>query len=256
MSLVSPTPMVNYFGYLFNGANWHLDRRLVDPGAARPAHRLHPRRAADRRAIALPLGLFIGHTNRGAFIAIGLGNLGRSLPTFGLVLLLVIFLGVYIWPVLLALVVLAIHRSWRRPTPASGPSTAPPSTPRSAWACGRCRCCSRPRCRWRCPLIIGGLRSALLQVVRDGHHRGLRQLRWSRSAADRRAEPQPVRPGPRRRPPGRPARDRPGLRQRRRRARRGLPGVREPAAPAGSRAAVATDARRVPAEESPVSARR
>ena len=31
-------------------------------------------------AIALPLGLYIGHTGRGAIVAIGAANLGRAVP--------------------------------------------------------------------------------------------------------------------------------------------------------------------------------
>ena len=34
-------------------------------------------------AIALPVGLYIGHTKRFEFLAVSLGNLGRALPSFG-----------------------------------------------------------------------------------------------------------------------------------------------------------------------------
>jgi len=34
-------------------------------------------------AIALPLGLWIGHTNRGARLAIGIANVGRAVPSIG-----------------------------------------------------------------------------------------------------------------------------------------------------------------------------
>ena len=43
--------------------------------------------------IALPIGLWIGHTGRGSFIAINAGNAGRSLPTLGLLMLMVTLLG-------------------------------------------------------------------------------------------------------------------------------------------------------------------
>jgi osmoprotectant transport system permease protein len=58
--------------------------------------------------IALPLGFYIGHTGRGAFLVINSGNAFRSLPTLGLVTLVVLVLGLGLLPVLVALVVLAI----------------------------------------------------------------------------------------------------------------------------------------------------
>ncbi len=58
--------------------------------------------------IAIPVGLYIGHTGKGAFVAINAGNAGRALPTLGLLTLVVIFIGIGLVPVIVALVVLAI----------------------------------------------------------------------------------------------------------------------------------------------------
>lgn len=58
--------------------------------------------------VALPVGMYIGHTGRGAFLAINSGNAARSLPTLGLVTLAVLVLGLGLVPVLIALVALAI----------------------------------------------------------------------------------------------------------------------------------------------------
>lgn len=58
--------------------------------------------------IAIPIGLYIGHTGRGAFVAINAGNAGRSLPTLGLLTLFVLLTGIGLLPALLALVILAI----------------------------------------------------------------------------------------------------------------------------------------------------
>ena len=58
--------------------------------------------------IALPIGLWIGHTGRGSFLAINAGNAGRSLPTLGLLMLMVTLLGLGLTPVLIALTVLVI----------------------------------------------------------------------------------------------------------------------------------------------------
>lgn len=66
-------------------------------------------------AIALPLGLFVGHTRRGASVAINLANLGRALPTLAVITIVLPLttaidpqLGFKFYPTLIALVVLGI----------------------------------------------------------------------------------------------------------------------------------------------------
>lgn len=59
-------------------------------------------------AIALPLGLWLGHIHRGSFIAINLGNVWRALPSLAVLAIGVAFLGIGLQNVELALVVLAI----------------------------------------------------------------------------------------------------------------------------------------------------
>ncbi|RKS71655.1 osmoprotectant transport system permease protein [Actinomadura pelletieri DSM 43383] len=57
--------------------------------------------------IGLALGLLAGHTGRGGFLAITLANVARAIPTFGLVLFVVV-IDYSITPVLVALVALAV----------------------------------------------------------------------------------------------------------------------------------------------------
>ena len=59
-------------------------------------------------AIALPIGIFIGHTGRGALVAVNLTNLGRALPTFGIIILVFTLAGYGFIPVLVALTALAV----------------------------------------------------------------------------------------------------------------------------------------------------
>jgi osmoprotectant transport system permease protein len=64
-------------------------------------------------AIALPLGMYLGHTGRGAFIAISVANVGRALPSlavlaFALPISFALGLGLGFWPTLIAMVPLAI----------------------------------------------------------------------------------------------------------------------------------------------------
>ncbi len=64
--------------------------------------------------IALPAGLFIGHTRRAEFLAVSAGNLGRALPSFGILALVFPFTLRYapgsigFAPTLIALFLLAI----------------------------------------------------------------------------------------------------------------------------------------------------
>jgi osmoprotectant transport system permease protein len=59
-------------------------------------------------AVALPIGIFIGHTGRGALFAVNLTNLGRAIPSLGIIILTFTLVGFGIVPVLVALIALAV----------------------------------------------------------------------------------------------------------------------------------------------------
>jgi osmoprotectant transport system permease protein len=66
-------------------------------------------------AIALPVGLYIGHTGRGQALAINLANLGRAIPSLAAIAIVVPFTqmidparGFNLYPTVIAMVVLAI----------------------------------------------------------------------------------------------------------------------------------------------------
>src|SRR5215471_4376327 len=63
--------------------------------------------------IALPIGVWAGHTGRGGFLAINVANIGRALPSLALLALmlpvaLAFKLGLGFWPTFIALVPLGI----------------------------------------------------------------------------------------------------------------------------------------------------
>jgi osmoprotectant transport system permease protein len=58
--------------------------------------------------IAVPVGLVTGHTGRGGFAAITVANVGRALPTIGVLTLVVLGMGLGLFPVEVALVALAV----------------------------------------------------------------------------------------------------------------------------------------------------
>jgi osmoprotectant transport system permease protein len=59
-------------------------------------------------AIALPVGIALGHLRRGSFVAINVGNLGRALPSLAVIAIGLGVLGIGFANVLVALVVLAV----------------------------------------------------------------------------------------------------------------------------------------------------
>lgn len=59
-------------------------------------------------AVALPIGLWLGHTRRGAFLAVSVSNIGRAVPSIALLFLFFAFLGAGFANVTLALTLLAI----------------------------------------------------------------------------------------------------------------------------------------------------
>ncbi len=97
--------------------------------------------------IAVPIGLAIGHFRRGEIVVVGAVNALRSLPTLGVLTLLVLLLGLGLVPPILALVLLG------NPAPARGAYAGVANVDRqvvdAAEAMGMTtrRCC----CAWRSP---------------------------------------------------------------------------------------------------------
>jgi osmoprotectant transport system permease protein len=63
--------------------------------------------------VAVPAGVFLGHVRRGAFVAVSVVNIGRAIPSFAILALLLPFslrygFGLGFWPTIVALVLLAI----------------------------------------------------------------------------------------------------------------------------------------------------
>ncbi len=59
-------------------------------------------------AVALPLGLWLGHIGRFQFLATSISNIGRAVPALGIIVFFIAFLGVGFVNVCFALVLLAI----------------------------------------------------------------------------------------------------------------------------------------------------
>lgn len=116
-------------------------------------------------AIAVPLGLFVGHTGRGGLVLVGLGNALRALPTLGLVTFLFLLLGGSQTSTLIGLVVLAV------PPILAGTYAGVAGTDRNVVDAARGMGMTGWQRLWQVevpnalPLLMGGLRNAVLQVV-------------------------------------------------------------------------------------------
>lgn len=115
--------------------------------------------------IAIPSGVYIGHTGRGSVLVVGLGNAMRALPTLGLVTLLVLGFGMGVTPALAGLVILAI------PAVLSGAYAGVRNAPADAVDAAEGMGMTPRQVLWQVqlptalPLVLGGIRSAMLQVV-------------------------------------------------------------------------------------------
>ena len=154
---------MSYFGWLFDPANWTgsggIPARLVEHlGYVALAMMI-------ALVIALPVGAWVGHTGRGGFLVVGSANALRALPTLGVLILLVTPFGLSIIGPLIALVVLAVPPLLAGTY--AGVRNVDPAVVDAARGMGM----RGGEVLWRVelpnalPLIIGGVRSAVLQVI-------------------------------------------------------------------------------------------
>lgn len=156
--------MGGYFSYLLDGANWTFEsngfftRILEHLGYTAVA-------VLVAAVIAFPIGLLIGHTNKGAFFAINLGNAARAVPTIGILFLVLALAGLGLVPVIAALVALAIPPILT--TTYAGIRSVDPAVVDAARGIGlrEKQIVTQVELPVALPIIMGGLRNAVLQVV-------------------------------------------------------------------------------------------
>lgn len=157
------TSVSGVFSYLTTAANWTgtqgLPHRLVQ-------HLGYSVETLVLAAvIALPLGLFTGHTGRGGSVISLLANASRALPTLGLLTIFAIVIGVGLEAAVIPLVVLAIPSILVNTH--VGVRGVDPSLVDAARGMGL----TGRQVLWRVefpvalPLVVLGLRTAALQVV-------------------------------------------------------------------------------------------
>ena len=115
--------------------------------------------------VGLPLGWWVGHTGRGRGLAVAVSGAVRALPTLGLITLFGLALGIGLRAPLLALVILAL------PSVLAGAYTGIEAADHVAVDGARASGMSEVQVLTRveiprgAPQLVGGLRSASLQVI-------------------------------------------------------------------------------------------
>jgi len=116
-------------------------------------------------AIALPLGIGLGHVGRGGLLAINVSNIGRAIPSFGLIILVFMLAGFGDVPILVALTALAIPPMVTNSY--IGMRAVDPAIRQAARAMGM----TGWQALWKAelpvalPLIMAGVRTSAVQVV-------------------------------------------------------------------------------------------
>jgi osmoprotectant transport system permease protein len=115
--------------------------------------------------VAVPLGVWLGHTGRGTFLAVGVANVGRAVPSIALIALFFAFLGTGFVNVALALALLAIP-----PILANayvGIRLVEPDAVDAARGMGMtgAQIVRRVELPLALPLVVGGIRTSAVNVV-------------------------------------------------------------------------------------------
>jgi len=116
-------------------------------------------------ALALPLGLLIGHWGKGALLTVNVSNLGRAIPSFAILVIALQLVGIGAKPAFLALVALAIPPILTNAV--TGISQVSPELTDAGRGLGmsEIRILTRVEIPNATPLIMAGVRNAGVQVV-------------------------------------------------------------------------------------------
>jgi osmoprotectant transport system permease protein len=163
-----PEILRQMWDYLSSDAAWSGNRGL--PALIWAHVKLSALAVVVAAVVAIPPAVALGHIRRGGLLAVSIVNVGRALPTFAIIVLILPFslrygFGLGFWPTLVALVLLAIPPIFTNAY--TGVRDVPPDAVEAARGMGMragelVRKVEVP-VAW--PLIITGLRVSAVQVV-------------------------------------------------------------------------------------------
>ncbi len=118
-------------------------------------------------AVAVPLGYLIGHTGKGKQLAVGLSGAARALPSLGLLTILALAIGIARAPIAAVIVFFLLGVPSILAGAYAGLETIDRSTIDAARAIGMTewQILTKVEIPLGLPLLLGGIRSAALQIV-------------------------------------------------------------------------------------------
>ncbi|OHV10520.1 ABC transporter permease [Kushneria phosphatilytica] len=150
-------------GWLSDPAHWQGSNGIVERILEHVFYMLVSTLAGA--LIALPIGIGLGHSGRGGLLAINLANIGRAVPSFGVIIFVFLLVGYGVIPVIVALVALAIPPMVTNSL--VGMRNVDPAVRQAATAVGM----TNWQQLWRVelpiamPLIMAGVRTSAVQVM-------------------------------------------------------------------------------------------
>ena len=121
--------------------------------------------AAIAIVIALPIGIGVGHARRGGLLAINLTNLGRAIPSLGIIILVFTLVGYGVVPIEVALVAIAVPPIVTNSF--IGMRSVDPEVREAAQGMGMTgwQLLGRVELPIAMPLVMAGIRTSTVQVV-------------------------------------------------------------------------------------------
>ncbi|MFC9278967.1 ABC transporter permease [Streptomyces collinus] len=149
-----------FFG---DGAHWHGYDGIPTRVAEHIGYTLEA--LAIAAAVGLPVGLVTGHTGRGGNVLALIATAGRALPSFGLLVLMFIWIGFGMMSVMIPLVVLAVPPILVTTYEAVRSVDPSPVDAARGMGMSETRVLFQVELPVALPLILGGLLTATVQIV-------------------------------------------------------------------------------------------
>ncbi|MFF7234997.1 ABC transporter permease subunit [Streptomyces collinus] len=149
--------------FFSDGAHWHGYDGIPTRVAEHIGYTLEA--LAIAAAVGLPVGLVTGHTGRGGNVLALIATAGRALPSFGLLVLMFIWIGFGMSAVMIPLVVLAVPPILVTTYEAVRSVDPSPVDAARGMGMSETRVLFQVELPVALPLILGGLLTATVQIV-------------------------------------------------------------------------------------------
>jgi len=160
LAALSVTSVARWFG---DGSHWRGPNGLIHRLAEHAVLSAVP--IAIACAIALPIGVILGHVGRGGTVTVNLANIGRAVPSLAILIVAVPFVGIGAKPAYVALIALAVPPILTNAY--VGMRQVDPEIREAARGMGMTgpQMVRRVELQLALPLILAGIRTSTFQVI-------------------------------------------------------------------------------------------